>query len=283
MSDWHEFPHDASDFNYAGDALAKAWQVLHLGDRVAWPDRDSLVPVLEAFPMAAPADFDGDANALAERMRETWRCFHVGDFGGAVDIGNHCGQLGHAPMNKATGIYASYLEPDETRQQALFLEAARRAEEAQQVLPEDPNSWYFHAFNLGRYSQSVSVVEALRQGIGGKIQQSLKRALELEPDHAEAHTAFGMYHAEIIDKVGKMIGGMTYGANIDKSLEHFQRALELTPDSPIAHMEYANGLYMLFGDKRLDEVTDLYVKASELTPVDAMEKLDVESALAELE
>jgi tetratricopeptide (TPR) repeat protein len=126
-------------------------------------------------------------------------------------------------------------------------------------------------------------VKALGQGVGGKIYTSLSSALELQPDHAEAHTAMGMYHAEIINKVGKMLGKMTYGASAAKALEHFDRALELTPDSPIAHIEYGNGLYLLFGDARLDEVTDLYVKASELEPVDAMEKLDIEAALAELE
>ena len=81
----------------------------------------------------------------------------------------------------------------------------------------------------------------------------------------------GMYHAEIIDKVGKMIGGMTYGASTDKALKYFRKALELTPEAPIAHIEYGNGLYLL------------YIKASEMQPKDAMEKLDIEAALAELE
>ena len=40
---------------------------------------------------------------------------------------------------------------------------------------------------------------------------------------------------------------------------------------------------MLFGDDRYDEVSDLYVAAAEATPFDAMERLDVEAARAELE
>ena len=126
-------------------------------------------------------------------------------------------------------------------------------------------------------------MKALRQGVGSKILQSLQRTLELQPLHAEAHTAMGMYHAEIIDKVGKLIGGMTYGANETKALEHFRKALELTPRAPIARIEFGNGLYLLQGDRQLDEVSELYVAATETTPLDAMEKLDVEAALAELE
>ena len=157
------------------------------------------------------------------------------------------------------------------------------AESAIDALPDDANAHYFHAFNLGRYSQSISITKALKQGLAGKVLISLQETLKIQPQHAEAHTAVGLYHSEIIDKVGKLIGSMTYGASADTALEHFQTALSLTPEAPIAHIEYGNGLYMLYSDRRLDDVTDAYIAASELTPNDAMEKLDIELALSELE
>jgi tetratricopeptide (TPR) repeat protein len=283
MSRWNSFPYPSPDYVYKGKRLLDAWPELHRGDCVAFPDDNWVRQVLEEAPHAAPKSFDGDVSALAEIIQDAWRSHHAGDFGKATSLSEKCGQLAHAAANKAAGIYATYLEPDEAKQQACYLSAIARAESAIQALPDDPNSHYFHAFNLGRYSQSISVIKALSQGIGGKIQTSLQNALKLQPDHAEAHTAMGMYHAEIINKVGKMLGKMTYGASAAKALEHFDRALELTPDSPIAHIEYGNGLYLLFEDDRIDDVTELYVKASELKPKDAMEKLDVEAALAELE
>jgi tetratricopeptide (TPR) repeat protein len=283
MAKWNKFPHDASAFMFEGDALAASWTDLHRGDCVEFPDTGWVQQCLEQAPGTVPVSFEGDVSALASVIQDAWRCFHAGNFQGATRLAEKCGLLAHAPANKATGIYATYLETNEAAQQAYYLSAIERAESAIQVLPDDPNSHYFHAFNLGRYSQSISVVKALSQGIGGKIHTSLQHTLELQPDHAEAHTALGMYHAEIINKIGKMIGKMTYGASADKALEHFEHALELTPDSPIAHIEYGNGLYLLFEDDRLDEVTDLYVKAIELQPSDAMEKLDIEAALAELE
>ena len=283
MSKWNKFPHSNNNFSYEGDLLLDSWPDLHRGDCVDFPDADWVEQSLDETPDAAPENFDGDFSALAVTIQDAWRCFHSGDFEGAVSYSEQCGQLAHAAANKAEGIYATYLEPDEAKQQAHFLAAIARAESAIEDLPDDPNSHYFHAFNLGRYSQSISVVKALSQGIGGKIQTSLQNALELQPDHAEAHTAMGMYHAEIINKVGKMLGKMTYGASAAKALQHFDRALELTPGAPIAHIEYGNGLYLLFDDDRIDDVTDLYVKASELEPMDAMEKLDIDTALAELE
>ena len=257
MHKWNVFPHDSSDFNYAGNALKKAWPELHAGDREPFPDDPGL--------------------------QEAWRAFHRGDFQQAVELGDEAGPQGHAVANKATGIYATYLEQNEKRRIECFKTAIERAEAAIRQFPDDPNSHYFHAFNLGRYSQTISVVKALKQGVGGKIHESLERTLALQPNHAEAHTAMGLYHAEIIDKIGKLIGGMTYGAIEKKALQHLQKALELTPRSPIAHIEYGNGIYLLYGDARLDEVSEHYVTASETEALDAMEALDVASALAELE
>lgn len=283
MAKWNPFPHSNDEFLFEGDRLADAWADLHCGDGVVFPDISWVEAQLEQSPEAAPEEYDGDAETLAATIQDSWRCFHSGDFQQAVQLAEQCGYLAHAAANKATGIYGTYLEPDEARQQACFQLAVSFAESAVQVLPGDANSHYFHAFNLGRYSQSISIVKALSQGMGGKIHASLQAALELNPDHAEAHTALGMYHAEIIDKVGKMLGKMTYGASASAALKHFDRALELTPDAPIAHIEYGNGLYLLYGDDRWDDVSELYVKASEMQPRDAMEKLDIEAVLENFE
>jgi tetratricopeptide (TPR) repeat protein len=283
MPRWKRFPYDNAAYTYEGERLREAWPRLHAGDRCEFPDEAWVQRCLESSPHAAPDSFDGNTAALATTIQGAWRSYHAGDFERAVELAAACGLLAHAPANKAAGIYGGYLETDASTRQDCFLSACERAEAAIEALPDDPNAHYFRALNLGRYSQSISVVKALGEGVGGKIQSSLRATLELEPEHAEAHTAMGMYHAEIIDKVGKMVGRLTYGANADQALEHFERALELTPASPIAHIEYGNGLYLLFGDDRLDEVTDLYIKATELQPLDAMEKLDIEAALAEME
>ncbi len=257
MTAWNAFPYDTGDYEYSADELIEAWPELHRGDREPLPD-------------------DPD-------MLEAWAAFHAGDFARAVRLADTVGAAAHAVANKATGIYANYLEDNEKVQQKLFMAAIERAEAAIEAFPDDPNAHYFHAFNLGRFSQSISVVKAVKQGYAGKIRTSLECALELEPDHAEAHTAMGMYHAEIIDKIGKLIGSMTYGASESEALGHLEAAVDLTPDSPIAHIEYANGLYLIYGDRKLDEVSELYNKASEMTPRDAMERLDVEYAKSELE
>ena len=159
----------------------------------------------------------------------------------------------------------------------------KRAEAQAKAEPRNANAHYLYAYAAGRYSQRISVAKALAQGYGGKIRSALEAALRIEPKHADAHIAMGAFHAEIIDKVGAMVGGLTYGATRDQGEEHFRKALKLVPDSPIAHTEMANGLVMLHGKKMVEEAGRLYARAAELEPRDAMETLDVEAARAEIE
>lgn len=254
---WEAFPYPDKAYEYAGGALKKAWSVLHAGD-------------CEPYPESAA-------------LQDAWRAFHRGDFQTAAELGLAQGSAGWSLANKATCIYANYLEEDEARQLALFQEVAKRCEAQQKEDPANANAWYWHAYALGRYSQAISVVKALAQGLGGKIKDSLTRALSLEPKHADAHIALGAYHAEVIDKVGGMVGSLTYGASKDEAVKHFESALNLNPGSAIARMEYANGLVMMYGQKRMKEAEKLYQAAADTQPADAMERLDVELAKEELE
>jgi tetratricopeptide (TPR) repeat protein len=87
----------------------------------------------------------------------------------------------------------------------------------------------------------------------------------------------------VIDKVGGIVAGVTYGAKKDSAIEHYEKALKLNPDSAIARIEFANGLLMLFGKARIADAEKLYKDAAKTTPADAMERLDVELAKSELE
>jgi tetratricopeptide (TPR) repeat protein len=251
------FPYAEAAYDYAGDALKKSWERLHRGDR-------------EPFPADA-------------KLQMAWRAFHRGDFGDAIAQGAKQGALGSLPASKATAVAATYLEEDDRRAAQLLAEAAKRAEKAARELSGHANAWYLLAFVLGRYAQRVSVVKALAEGVGGKVKAALDRALELEPKHPHAHVALGLYHAEIIDKVGALAGRLTYGADAGAAVKHFDQAVKLNPGSAIAHMEYANGLLMLHGEKKHKQAVELYRKAAACKPADAMERLDVEQAKAELE
>ncbi|MEJ5207942.1 MAG: hypothetical protein WDA70_01695 [Lysobacteraceae bacterium] len=277
---WASFPHPNTSFDLAGAKLAKAWKKLHAGDQEPFPDEARVAALLKANPkLGKPAQ----AAQLADTLADAWRAFHRGDFQDAFETGSALGPLGASVAIKAAGIHAVHLLDDDKAREKRFAELVELAEAAIKALPDEANSYFRHAFALGRYSQSISIAKALTQGLAGKVKVSLERALELAPDHAEAHTALGLYHAEVVSKVGGLIAGLTYGAKAATGESLLKRAIELTPDSPIAHIEYGNGLMLLYGSKKEDQAAGEYEKAAKLKPRDAMEKLDAEFAASQIE
>jgi hypothetical protein len=254
---WAAFPHPSKAFEYRGDALKKAWDRLHQGDREPYPR-------------------DPDA-------QEAWRLFHQGHFEAAVAKGLAAGGAGITAANKAEAIYANGVETRDAARVAHFEAVMKRAEAQAKSDPGCANAHYLYAYAAGRYSQRISVVKALAEGYGGRIRKALEATLALDPKHADAHTAMGMFHAEILDKVGALVGGVTYGAKREAGEDHLRKAMKLNPDSPIACVEAANGLAMLHGRKAAEEAWKLYSRAAGMKPRDAMEKIDVEAAKALLD
>ena len=279
-SSWAAYPHDAKGYAYAGDALKKAWPKLHAGDCEPFPDSKRAAALLKAAGKAAPKL---DADALAEALQDAWRAFHRGDFKAAFDAGQELGAVGASVAVKALGIHATHLVDDDAEQLKRYEQAAAMAEAAIKVLPAEANSHYRHAFALGRYSQGLSIAKALKMGIAGKVRASLDATLKLEPKHAEAHTALALYHAEIINKIGAMIGGLTYGAKAAEAEKHIKEALKLTPASPIAHIEHGNILLLLDEARNEDAAAAAYEQAADCKPLDAMEALDARYAQSQLE
>ena len=279
-SGWAAFPHDAKGYAYAGDALKKAWPKLHAGDCEPFPDAKRAAALSKAAGKAAPKL---DSDALADALQDAWRAFHRGDFKAAFDAGEKLGAVGASVAVKAIGIHATYLVDDEAERLKRYEQAAKLAEAAVKALPDEANSHYRHAFALGRYSQGLSIAKALKLGIAGKVRASLDAALELAPKHAEAHTALALYHAEIINKIGAMIGGLTYGAKASEAEKHIKDAVKLTPASPIAHIEHGNVLLLLDENRNEDAAAAAYEKAAKCKPLDAMEALDAAWARDQLE
>ena len=275
---WAPFPNTDKAFDYAGDKLAKSWGALHAGDQEPHPDEKRVAALLKANPKLGK-----DAAGTAAALQDAWRAFHRGDFHAAYDAGVALKALGASVAVKAGGIHATYLLDDDKAKTARYEELVRIAEDAIAALPDEANSHYRRAFAIGRLGQTISISKALAQGLAGKVRESLEATLERAPKHAEAYTALGLYHAEIVGKVGGMLAKLTYGANAADAEKHLKHALKLTPSSPIAWIEYANGLLAMHGDKREDDAAEAFDKAAKLKPQDAMEALDVKFAREQIE
>ena len=253
---WKKFPYPDQHYLYTPASLKTHWQQLHTGD-------------VEPFPDTEP-------------LRHAWIAFHAGEFEKAAKLGLELGIDGYAVANKATCIYANYLESAKNKKIELYEQVCARCAEQQKKFPKVASGFYWHAYALGRHSQEISILTALAQGFAPKIRHSLDTTLRLAPKHADACIALGVYHAEIISKVGLLLARLTYQVREEDGIAMYRKAIDLNPGSAIARIEYANGLIMLKGRARMKEALTLYRQAAACAAGDAMERLDVQMALDEL-
>src|SRR5271169_2099047 len=199
------------DKAFAGSGLEDRWAKLHKGDREPYPDTARLTRLSRQHGKFAEwVDAHGGAGEVADGVQEAWRRFHTGHFADAIASGGKLGALGATAANKAAAIHSLQAGGEAGR---LLDAAITRGERAVELLPDDANAHYMLALALGRHSQRISIVKALADGIATRVRTHLDTTLALEPRHAEAHIALGLYHAEIVSKIGSLLAGLTYQAS----------------------------------------------------------------------
>jgi tetratricopeptide (TPR) repeat protein len=254
---WTAFPYPDPAYRHTPESLQAAWPQLHAGDREVFPSQPVLL--------------------------QAWIAFHAGEFERAARLGLDAGVQGYAVAHKAICMYTNYLEPNERKRLDTYECVAERCERQQIEQPDNPAGYYWHAYALGQYSQGISVVKALAQGLGAKVRHSLDKVMTLAPQRADAHVALGVFHAEILDKAGGMLGGLAYGVKREDSYRQFETALQLNPGSAIACIQYARALRMLEGKRKAAQAMALYEQAACCQARDATERLDQAAAQQELE
>lgn len=259
--------------------LHERWSRLHQTDREPWPDARTIGKLTKGHgPLPAWIEAQGGPTAVAEALQDAWRAFHSGAFARAVAAGGELGPIGAAVANKAAAIDSLYSKRSGAHLLQDLESAIARGEQAVAQLPDYANAHYTLALVIGRYSQRISILKALAAGLARRVREHLDCALSLEPRHAEAHVALGLYHAEIIGKLGSLAASLTYGATASAAIDHFRQALALAPASPIIRMEYAHGLLLLDATRHRGEAQELYAQAAGCVPADEMERLDVARA-----
>jgi tetratricopeptide (TPR) repeat protein len=279
-TDWK--PYSLDPIQLTVSSLEKNWPRLHVGNSEPFPSIDAIDELLQDYPIIAASIGNHSTAEISGSLIQGWLEFHKGNYQKAAHLALASGLAGLNLASKSIALYATHLETDDALKLELFKESIRLAEHAIEVMPENPEAHYNRAYAMGRYSQGISITKALAEGYGKEVRKSLEKTLELAPKHAEAHIAFGTYHAEIINQVGKLVASISYGANKDSGLKHFRTALRFAPNFPIGFTQYADGLLMMFGSSKLKEAKQLYDKAASATTVDAMEKLDQKAAIDEL-
>ena len=251
MARWTSFK-PRGHYSFDASSLPTHWPQLHAADCEPLPDDRYLL--------------------------EGWALFHNGRFEDAHRAGLALGVEGLTLANKAACVHAAHLESQQANRLTLLQATAERATTHVLTQAHNPNAHYLLACALAYYSQSLSVAQALAQGLGKSIKSALETSIALQADHADAHFALGAFHAEIIDKVGILIGAMTYAVRVQTCLNLFQSGFALCPHSATGLLQYALALHRLEGDASEKDVQMLYQKAAAQEARDAHDYLLIAQA-----
>ena len=221
------------------------------------------------------------AAANTPSMDEARAAFEEGRFLEAADLGEALGTSGgYALAAQSLAVYGHYLAKEDDR--IGFLKRAMDLGEAAVGADStNPEAHYQSAHAVGRYAQSIGKFTALSQGLAGKIRRMLEATLENHPDFAEAHVGLGGWHADIAS--AGPFARMMYGANRKSAVFHYERALELAPESKVALMEYAVRLPELDRRGGRARARELLLKASALPVRDAHEEFIQQEIVLALE
>lgn len=232
----------------------------------------ALLAALTGLPVAA-----GPLDAA----RAAWS---EGRFVEAADLAEAAGGAkGFAFAAESLAVQAFYVAPEADRP-ALFDRALALVARALEAKPDAAFTHMAAARVMGRHGQTLTTGEAQDLGYGTKIRDILKRALELEPDSAQAMTGLAAWNARVVSVLGSFLGSITYGARESTALELFDRVLKLAPGEKVPRYEYARALRLLEGD--MDRAKELLRQALALPAKNAYQRIIDERAaalLAEIE
>ena len=223
------------------------------------------------------------ADASAQSIDEARNAFADGRFLEAAELGEALGTSdGYALAARSLAVYAHY-EADKEEWDDVIKRAMEMGDEAVRADSTNPEAFYQSVHAVGRYAKRAGTITALRKGLGGKVRDLLEATLALDPDHVGAHIGFGGWHADIA--ASGFIARRMYGGRKEEAVVHYERALELAPESKVVLYEYAIRLPELDKEGGRERALAMLEKAIGLPVQDAYENyihLDVLDALDEL-
>ena len=214
------------------------------------------LPALWALPATAQS-FD-DAVALTVN----------GDWLMAADMGAALGTSeGYALAAQALAIYGYHVVPKEEKQ-PLFQRGMDYAKKAIELGPDSSEAHLQASHAMGRYAQTIGVLEALSDGYADRIKDVLDKAIALDPQNFNAYVSLGAWNAEIVNSAGIM-AKVLYGATEEDALASYARALEIAPESASVNLEYAIGLLTLDKRDNAAQARKYFQRAIDLPVADA--------------
>ena len=286
-AEWERAPFDPLPFTFTFDEIREKWPHLMRGLEIAYPSPEYLADRYQRFPeiMHDLGYFDADWEMHSLHVLEVWQAFFRGDFRKARDLGIRYGGFAQVPGVFAQLMQALYLTRSEQVKQMLLQDAIDRIQVYAQAAPFLPGEPEYHAdyvtfrlgfaYAVGRLAEDVPVPVMLANGYAPMVINAAAEALAVQPDHALILALNAAFDANVIRRVGKAAGRLTFATQPINAGEMFSRAVESAGDMAIIRYEYANSLLYMEQARETEEAIRQLQAGVAAKPSFSMEALDV--------
>jgi len=205
-------------------------------------------------------------------MKKSNILFDQGEYMEAIELASESSIIeSYIFRAKTLSIYGHFLLKEE-KAITVFKEARGYAEHALEMDIYNDDAHVEAAHAMGRYSQLIGILSALKQGYAEKIEFHLDEAIKLNPTNVSAQIAKGTWNAEIVNKAGFM-AKFLYGATSDLAREHYKIALSLDGNNIGVIYEAANGLMLLDEIEDITHAKNLLINALGIKPINHLDKM----------
>lgn len=282
---WRKAPFGSQAFDMEPWQIQRDWDTLMRLMRVPYPSASYLRLRHKQFPETIPdPDFDGDYERLSREVIHVWRLFFRGDFQESMRAGEKIGPYGQMAGKLSQMIYAIYLEPDLEHKHMLLQDTINVIRDYGPTLDKMRRDPRFHndfisircayALAIGRLAEDVPIPVAIGRNYVFKLLSVTDDARDFAPMHPLGLTFRAGIDANVVRKLGKATGRITFGARQANVEDLYQRALAIVPDSAVIRYEYANSFLYLNKRKEIDRALEELKQAAAQKPRYAMEALD---------
>ncbi len=187
---------------------------------------------------------------------------------------------GLALAAKSLAIFGYHVAEDDSKL-VLFDRAVLLAKDATRLDATNPDAWVQLAHAMGRYAQTIGMLEAAGTGYPKRVREALEKALRLNPESADAHLSLATWHAEAVNTGGFMARAL-YGASKKDALAHYKEAIRLAPGEKVIYVQYAFGLLLLNETANRGHARELLKRALRMPSRDAHDRLFHQMAVERL-
>ncbi len=287
---WAPYPKHLSQFDYSGEKLQQHWPELTKATFIEFPSAENLrkealrYPKLMAYSReqaqqrdahpALQAVAEDNFEPLATAVQHIWRLHFQGDFEQAYQLGKKLGPAGLIPALYSRLIYTTLIEKDDAKRLTAYREISHRSNQLLPLAPDHAFSLFGLAYAHARELELMSTSAAASTDYLSQTQDILERLQKRYPQRALYPAMLGGLHAGVVERVGSIIGTMTYGSSESGALKAFSRALSLESGVPVILNEYAAALTRMDASDFAKDISRALTRCIQLPVFSAEEALN---------